>query len=464
MLFVLLAGVVTALLSAPLLPAIAATAIDSGRAAGLSADEVFKWSLSPVRLLELPLGPLIPIELIDFHGPLLSAPLGGHTGALWVASEFVGVTVLSLAPVGLMSGPLPSARRYALLAGVGLLLSLGSAGLLYPLLLKTVPGWSAFRYPEKMMPLAVLGLALLAARGAGLAAGRAHRRSALLLGVLMLPFAVALEPGAVTWAFEKLGASVPDGLAESIADGLRARASAGLLVCVALAFTAWRRPVALAWVAVVTVSLQAAWCARGLIETRPRTDLALTPSLLDSVLQAGGARTRLAAWPEHYNYSGEHFAATAAARRGDFEALAPSRPSLTSSHSCSSARASSDRETDARSRSVCSGPTVASPTPCALAESTGWEPVPGSSSPAVGHESRSRFGAAPLLCASIDAIYVPVGATSSSSIRPPTRSPTPSHCGWPSRSSSASGRPAPARPVSRCPRCSVQRAGDILAT
>ena len=317
---VVFAGVITVLLSAPLLPAIAATAIDSGRAAGLTTDEVLKWSLSPIRLLELPLGPLVPVDLLDFHGPLLSRPLGGHTGALWVASEFVGTTVLVLAPLGLR-GP----RRFVVLAVAGLVLALGSAGGLYPLLLKVVPGWSAFRYPEKLMPLAVLGLALLAARALSRQAGRAQLISAGLVGAAVIPFAVLLEPGAVSWAFERLapGTALSPELAEAIADGVRARASAGLLACVALGLTAWRRPAALGWVAVAALALQASWCARGLMETRPREELALTPTLLSAAKEAGAERTRLAAWPERYTYRGERFAATAAARRGDFEALAP---------------------------------------------------------------------------------------------------------------------------------------------
>ncbi len=325
-LHVVLAGAVMVALSAPLLPAIAATAIDSGRAAGLSPEEVLRWSLSPIRLLELPFGPLVPIDLLDFHGPVLAQPLGGHTGALWVASEFVGITVLVLAPLGLMRGPLASARRYAVLAGVGLLLSLGSAGGLYVLLMKVVPGWSAFRYPEKMMPLAVLGLALLAARGAGLAAGKGHRWAAGIVGLLVLPFAVAIDADVVTWVFTRLDANAallsPE-VAERIADGLRASASAGLVACVVLGLISWRKPEALAWAAAGVLALQAAWCAHGLMETRPAEDLALRPSLLEAVLAAGGARTRLAAWPERYTYRGERFAATAAARRGDFEALSP---------------------------------------------------------------------------------------------------------------------------------------------
>ena len=325
-LHVVAAGVVTVLLTAPLLPAIAATALASGRAAGLSADEVLRWSLNPLRLLELPLGPLVPIELLDFHGVLLSVPLGGHTGALWSASEFVGVAVLVLAPLGLVRSPSPSARRFGVLAVVGLSLALGSAGGIYPLLLKLVPGWSAFRYPEKMMPLAVLGLAVLAARGASVEVGRAHLWSAGVLGAAMLPFAAAMTPDAVAWAFTRLNTAnttLSPELAEALADGLRARGSAALLVCLALGLVAWRRPASLAWVAVGAMTLQAAWCARGLMETRPREDLALTPTLLGAVQEAGAARTRLAAWPERYTYKGERFAATAASRRGDFEALAP---------------------------------------------------------------------------------------------------------------------------------------------
>jgi Bacterial membrane protein YfhO len=96
-----------------------------------------------------------------------------------------------------------------------------------------------------------------------------------------------------------------------------------LLVAGALALVAWKKPRALGWVAVAGLMAQGAWCARGLIETLPRADLAQTPNLLSAVKAAGGERTRLAAWPERYQYKGDRFAATAAARRGDFESISP---------------------------------------------------------------------------------------------------------------------------------------------
>jgi hypothetical protein len=148
---------------------------------------------------------------------------------------------------------------------------------------------------------------------------------AILFAIALLPVAALFDATTASTLFQQLpgGAPLPERLAEDIATGLRASATVALICCVALAWAWWRRPAVLGWVALGALALQSAFCARGLLETRPREDLALTPTLLPAVKEAGGARTRLAAWPDGYTYRGERFAVTAAARRGDFEALAP---------------------------------------------------------------------------------------------------------------------------------------------
>ena len=78
---------------------------------------------------------------------------------------------------------------YALLTLAGLMLACGSSGHLYPWALRFIPMWRAFRYPEKVMPLALLGLCVLA----GLGTHRLGHRDRRLIGsVLVLALVTTL--------------------------------------------------------------------------------------------------------------------------------------------------------------------------------------------------------------------------------------------------------------------------------
>lgn len=107
---------------------------------------------------------------------------------------FPGLVILGLALFGAFRGAYPRWLRIGL--GVGTLViawlslgfSEGGSRLLQPyrILYDIAPGWDGVRVPERLMTLTTLGLALLAAAGAGaLARGRAPRAAAVVGAVLV---------------------------------------------------------------------------------------------------------------------------------------------------------------------------------------------------------------------------------------------------------------------------------------
>lgn len=161
------------------------------------------YSLHPLRLAELGLGPLFPERVPGSVTPteIANGLLRSGKGSLWSESIHLGVLVPLLALLALWVH-----RRHVrtwLVAGAGLallLLALGRFGFLYARVFDWVPLWRPFRYPEKLIPY-VLGLLAL---GAALGLQRVQQDEALrrtfsrvLLGVAGLAFGLAaLE----TWA------------------------------------------------------------------------------------------------------------------------------------------------------------------------------------------------------------------------------------------------------------------------
>ncbi|NVJ28917.1 hypothetical protein HUW62_47800, partial [Myxococcus sp. AM011] len=133
----------------------------SGEPGARSAAEAQRFSLHPLRLWELLVGPYladkeglrgIP-EIVVRH----LVPSGGF-GRVWVDSIYVGTPACVLALGGLIA----SARRPRawVLAGAWLLLlalSLGDALPVYGWVYQVFPLWRPFRYPEKLVPLVSLG-------------------------------------------------------------------------------------------------------------------------------------------------------------------------------------------------------------------------------------------------------------------------------------------------------------------
>lgn len=178
----------------------------SGEPGARSAVEAQRFSLHPLRLWEFLAGPYladkeglrgIP-ELVVRH----LVPSGGF-GRVWVDSIYVGTPACVLALGGLIA----SARRPRawVLAGAWLLLlalSLGDALPVYGWVYQVFPPWRPFRYPEKLVPLVTLGLAVAAGLGWKRCLGEGGNRRAVIgagVFVALLGGGVALGEVAAGW-------------------------------------------------------------------------------------------------------------------------------------------------------------------------------------------------------------------------------------------------------------------------
>jgi hypothetical protein len=141
-----------------------------------------RWSVHPVRLLEMLVGSVFAATPGSPEGRAIALELmKADMDSLWVDSLHVGLPALVFAGVALLAHR--RNRTAWLLAGVVaflLVLALGRFGGLYPLVHWLLPPWRAFRYPEKLMPFVILGLALGA--GFGLRATLESERVRRLVG------------------------------------------------------------------------------------------------------------------------------------------------------------------------------------------------------------------------------------------------------------------------------------------
>ena len=178
--------------------------------------EATHWSTHPLRLFTLAVSPIGD----DAEGDRIATSLFGNDGrgrgpgGFWAESLYLGLPMLGLAIVG--SWARRDLRVFALLGGVGLLLALGKYGGLYELFYHSVPLWSAFRYPEKLMGLVSFSFAMLA--GGGFDVIREGRTPSLPwfgVGILCLGLGalLAIEP---SWARFSDVFGIPQDLAQHI--------------------------------------------------------------------------------------------------------------------------------------------------------------------------------------------------------------------------------------------------------
>ncbi|NOK12625.1 YfhO family protein [Corallococcus exercitus] len=193
------------LLAAPqLLPAAALASASAPGARSLA--EAQRFSLHPLRLWELLIGPFladaqgaqgIPYDVVTH---LVSS---GGFGRVWVDSVYLGTPACVLAVAGLVAS-VRQWRAWAFVALWGLLLALclGDALPVYGWAYHLVPFWRPFRYPEKLVPLVSLGLAVAAGLGWKQCLGLGGQaRAVTWVGVLVgLPCAaLALAEGGGRW-------------------------------------------------------------------------------------------------------------------------------------------------------------------------------------------------------------------------------------------------------------------------
>jgi hypothetical protein len=219
----------------------------SSRGGTLTAVDLARWNLSPLRLVEL----LVPNLLRGEPGAMSSEVFRAYAGneycaSPWYTSIYPGITVLSLAALGAWRSR--QAAWLAAAAGVFLWTALGPhAG--FGQLAGHLPGLSALRYWEKMLVFPALLLALGAAFGTErlLRGGPEARPFAAALGAaaaaaLALRALAALAPEALAHFLQRGGQpAAAEVLAGNLVDGLLESG----LVCAVAALAAWalqRRP------------------------------------------------------------------------------------------------------------------------------------------------------------------------------------------------------------------------------
>ncbi len=182
-------AVAVAMGAAVLVPARAVMA-GSPRANALSLDEAEASSLHPLRMIEL----IAPGCMGDVYGDYPAAKVVGEPrldGLPLSYSVYLGASVLGLALIAmrrrLLVGGLAASSCFALLVAFGKHLPA------HRVLRSLVPPLSYMRFPEKYLTLVVVGVALLAALGAGrvLASDRQPWRRTLVLLLLVIGMAGA---------------------------------------------------------------------------------------------------------------------------------------------------------------------------------------------------------------------------------------------------------------------------------
>jgi hypothetical protein len=301
-------------LTAPLLGPIWSTARESGRLGGLPLSIATTWSLHPIRALELLIGPLhIPGQL-EALGPELTRYLGNSphgdrsVEGLWSVSEHLGAVPLALALIALLGKA--RGRTAAIYVGVALLallLALGPSAGLYSLAWRFLPGWASYRYPEKLMPFALMGLAALASLGVGELSPR-PRVFAVLLGATALlgVFAVAGDQIATTRLLGPHGGFSGGESAEALGVirlALQTRAAVAAALLLGLTAVLRFRPETAGWAAVALGAAQSAWCAQGVLGIADRAVLDVAPPLREFIAASPNAAAgRLCSWPATYEF------------------------------------------------------------------------------------------------------------------------------------------------------------------
>lgn len=183
--WLLAAGALAGLLSAPALLGVSALVEGTARAAGFSPDVSLAWSTTPVGLLDI----LLPRFFGNVHA-FTDEGFWGQPffpdGYPYLLSLYLGPAVLLLAMrAGRGSG------RLWLAATLGVLLSLGSHGPVGPLVVWVM---HSFRAPVKFLFVTTLAVALLAGRGLDRSTRPGARASPLALapGAALLVFGLLM--------------------------------------------------------------------------------------------------------------------------------------------------------------------------------------------------------------------------------------------------------------------------------
>lgn len=153
----------------------------SSRAAGLSYEEATAFAVDRLRLVHALFPP-------DYGDPVYSFGIKTQMGFgdPWLFSIYLGAIPLLIGGFAWSARPRTEAAFWAVAVVLGIALSLGDGFPLYRWMFEHVPGFAAFRFPEKFYLLAGLGVAMLAGRGLDALLRRppGKRLHLLALGVL----------------------------------------------------------------------------------------------------------------------------------------------------------------------------------------------------------------------------------------------------------------------------------------
>jgi len=262
-------------------------ALDQARRGGQSLTQATLWSTHPLRLLELLVGPIFAVDPSDPLARVIARRLlDAGQGTLWMDSVYLGIPAVGLALLGAWAYRRSrTGRALGLCTLLVLLLALGKRGGLSPLAYYLIPFWRAFRYPEKWMAYATLGLALGAVAGfqATLERPPLRHRAGLIFGVsgvlsLLLGAEEAWLHLVGRWMAARIGSSTlgPEVTAHLSGELARGAAISGALTMVLAATLLWsRRPHLVAWAVPACCFLGLLWL------NEPRYQVAV-PEVLDA--------------------------------------------------------------------------------------------------------------------------------------------------------------------------------------
>ena len=244
------AGASVALAGAQMIPAFAA------RAASVAQDQSLPRALNasghPLRLLEWWLGPVLLDERGERVLESLRDTIDPVNQSVWVDSQYFGAVALTLALLGAWRFSRSHGNAWALAWGTVFLMWLGRFTPVYEWAYRAVPLWKSFRYPEKLSPWLLLGLALAAGfelDALGKTADSARRLRAALfacgaacaaVALLALGSDLPLDANVRTWGFQSaLVCALPALTLHRLPQGRRAWLPASLVAATAFQAGQW---------------------------------------------------------------------------------------------------------------------------------------------------------------------------------------------------------------------------------
>ncbi|MFC1708373.1 YfhO family protein, partial [Planctomycetota bacterium] len=187
----------------------------TSRAGGLSGANAYAWSVPPARLFELLAPGLFGCVAERTSWLVLLAPDRFPQLHPYVLGAYFGVPFLAVAAAGVAGAARRSSWLLCSAAVLLLLMALGDATPLLPAVRACLPGAGFLRYPEKLLTVAAIPLALLV--GAGMeslqrprasdvrAAGAVSLLLLVISGTLALLWILQREP-VVDWLAERIQA------------------------------------------------------------------------------------------------------------------------------------------------------------------------------------------------------------------------------------------------------------------